>query len=241
MREKEISKLYNSISNIDSQYIEEAQAKRKNNYPVWVKWAALAACLCFAVTGVLVWQGRPGSGKGSDSGVDGLPAGDGSWPKGVDPVIASIAVYPATEDLRDVADAEVIPLEPDDLGALGTHLPTRLPKGIFLNKASLYRTTMKNGTQYNMLRAGYASEENMVPAPDGSMEYGEDLCVMVYDHPPKIEDREVYTKERLADYLAGQTTEGLNITFFDGDVYLNIVNHQLTPAELIDMIDPSYA
>lgn len=45
MKEKEISKLYNSITNVDNPFIEEAQtkAKKKNS---WIKWVVTAAaCL----------------------------------------------------------------------------------------------------------------------------------------------------------------------------------------------------
>ena len=51
MREKETSKLYNSLTNVDNQFIEEAQTKatKKNG---WLKWAAMAACLCLVVVAV---------------------------------------------------------------------------------------------------------------------------------------------------------------------------------------------
>ena len=48
MKEKKISKLYNSITNVDNQFIEEAQTKTKKKNG-WLKWAAIAACLCFGV------------------------------------------------------------------------------------------------------------------------------------------------------------------------------------------------
>ena len=91
---------------------------------------------------------------------------------------------------------------------------------------------MKDGTEYNMLRGGYL-------LPDTETEegvYQEDLCVMVYGFRPQVE-REIYTRESLADYLSGQTDEGLMVTFSSGDVYLNIVNHQLTPAGLLDVVN----
>lgn len=52
MKEKETSKLYNSITNVDNQFIEEAQTKTKKKNG-WLKWAAIAACLCLMVVGVL--------------------------------------------------------------------------------------------------------------------------------------------------------------------------------------------
>lgn len=50
---KETKKLYDSISNIDDRFIEEAQAEEIKRSPVWRKWAGLAACLCIAAVGVV--------------------------------------------------------------------------------------------------------------------------------------------------------------------------------------------
>ena len=236
-------KLWAALGDVRDEYVTEAveyQKKRRT----WVRWAALAACLCLVAGGVLVWRwsrpegggaGVPGGGVEAPGGVD-VP-GDNMLPEGVDPGIASVAQFPATEDIRDVADAEFIDLALDDLGELGTHLPDRLPGGFFLNRADLYHTTMKDGTEYNMLRGSYALEDHLFPTPDGSMEYGESLCVMVYDHRPRVEGREIYTRETLTDYLAGQTETRLLVTFSSGDVYLNIWSDRLTPAQLIDLID----
>ena len=54
MKEKETSKLYNSITNVNNQFIEEAQAKAKNKKRGWLKWGTMAACLCLAVVGAIV-------------------------------------------------------------------------------------------------------------------------------------------------------------------------------------------
>ncbi len=54
MKEKEISKLYNSITNVDNQFIEEAQTKKKIG---WLKGAAMAACfVVVTVLGVGLFQ-----------------------------------------------------------------------------------------------------------------------------------------------------------------------------------------
>jgi len=50
MKEKEASKLYNSITNVDNQFIEKAQTKLKKKMNGWLKWGAMAACLAIAVT-----------------------------------------------------------------------------------------------------------------------------------------------------------------------------------------------
>ena len=49
---KETKKLYDSISNIDNKFIEEAQAKEINKTPVRRKWVLMAACLVLVVVGV---------------------------------------------------------------------------------------------------------------------------------------------------------------------------------------------
>ena len=54
MSEKETKKLYNGITGIDDDIIEGAQNSKphkKAKSPVWVKWGAMAACLCLIVSG----------------------------------------------------------------------------------------------------------------------------------------------------------------------------------------------
>ncbi|MCH5200340.1 MAG: hypothetical protein J1F60_05205 [Oscillospiraceae bacterium] len=54
MKEKETLKLYNSITNVNNQFIEEAQAKTKKKKSGWLRWGAMAACLCLAAVGAVV-------------------------------------------------------------------------------------------------------------------------------------------------------------------------------------------
>ncbi len=49
---RETEKLYDSITNIDDRFIEEAQTEGIKKAPVWRKWAAMAACLFIVATGV---------------------------------------------------------------------------------------------------------------------------------------------------------------------------------------------
>lgn len=46
MKKQETQKLYNSITNIEDKYIQEARAAKRRKNPVWIKWGAIAACLC---------------------------------------------------------------------------------------------------------------------------------------------------------------------------------------------------
>ena len=49
----EAKKLYDSISNIDDRFIEEAQTEKIGKAPARRAWAALAACLCVACLGAV--------------------------------------------------------------------------------------------------------------------------------------------------------------------------------------------
>ncbi len=53
MKEKETSKLYNSITNVDNRFIEEAQTKTRKRISKWTKWGAVAACFCLVVVAAL--------------------------------------------------------------------------------------------------------------------------------------------------------------------------------------------
>lgn len=91
MREAEVKKLYDSITNVKDEFVEEAQDIKRKKYvsagkpipgqkkrPPWTKWCALAASLCLvAVTGALVLMNlrRAGMNGGSYHS-------DGSWGSG---------------------------------------------------------------------------------------------------------------------------------------------------------------
>lgn len=62
MKEKR-EKLYDSLTNVREDFVEEAQAATSAKRPAWVRWCALAACLCLLVVGTVVW--KPWSQGGS--------------------------------------------------------------------------------------------------------------------------------------------------------------------------------
>ncbi len=49
-------KLYEVLGNINEKYVKEAKEYRKTKKPIWFKWGAMAACLCFAVFGIFAIQ-----------------------------------------------------------------------------------------------------------------------------------------------------------------------------------------
>lgn len=55
MKEKR-EKLYDSLTNVREDFVEEAQGASSAKRPAWVRWCALAACLCLLVVGTVVWK-----------------------------------------------------------------------------------------------------------------------------------------------------------------------------------------
>ena len=55
MKEKR-EKLYDSLTNVREDFVEEAQAAPSAKRHAWVRWCALAACLCLVVVGTVVWK-----------------------------------------------------------------------------------------------------------------------------------------------------------------------------------------
>ena len=81
MKDKETKKLYDSITNVDSRFIELAQTKVKKKKSIWLKVGAAAACFCLIVTAVGVsFPYLFGKGGDASAPVDPIPLGtqDGS-------------------------------------------------------------------------------------------------------------------------------------------------------------------
>ena len=84
--------------------------KDKVNYMSKTKKILIPAVACLAlliaVTGIvgtnLNWFG---SKTDAGAGVDGTVVPGGCLPEGIDPIVASVAVYPADRSLSDIADA----------------------------------------------------------------------------------------------------------------------------------------
>lgn len=164
-----------ALGNVRDDYVSEANTyKRASKSLSWVKWGAAAACLCLvaAGSGVLINRNfnKPVTGNESDitaiSGDKGSVTGggtiagiDGGTGIGTDGEtgLYSVAVFPASEKLENVASANANSLtEGEALGnELAEHLPKQLPDGFHFGRGTLYTTVMKDGTTYNMLRVEY--------------------------------------------------------------------------------------
>ncbi len=168
-------KFSEALGNVREDYVNEAATYRRSSKSLsWVKWGAAAACLCLVVagSGVLIHRNlnKPvssnesdtvlGGGTGIETGGGGTVAGMGgnsAIEPGGDTGYYSVAVFPPSEKLENVASAKVDSLSEDEaLGnELAKHLPKQLPDGFHFGRGTLYTTVMKDGTQYNMLRVEY--------------------------------------------------------------------------------------
>lgn len=254
-------KLLSAIGKIDDDLIYNAvnDTKGKEKNP-WLKWGMIAACLCLFIAGTTVWFYRPepsGNGQeleGGDSGggiVEGgvKPGGDGVWPEGVDPVVASVAVLPAGEELLDVADAILVSITEEDarnLEPLGAYLPNTLPEDCWYGHAGYYETRMKDGTRYHMLRVTY--ENGTAPAPPAPIEEngqaeqsaimagsrGTAFLWMVWGHRPDT-DLPVYQPDDITAQLLDQIGYGVFYINYDG-VYVGISRMESSAEELMEVI-----
>ncbi len=122
----------------------------------------------------------------SDCSSDGTIPG-GSFSGTIDPVKASIAVFPATEAIENVADATLTSIteaEAKQLPDIGKHLPTALPDGYSMERASSYETTMKEGTIYRMLRIQYSDTDSKIAAPSDEEEFINELNISFFNFRP---------------------------------------------------------
>ncbi len=244
-------KILRAVGQINDELIADAaivSGTAKRNFP-WRKWAALAAGLCviagLAIPGFRDTQPKPGGGVIFPGGYV-IP---GSFPYDMDPMIASIAVYPATEELQNVENAT---LDDIDEGAaysyekLGNYLPKQLPEGYRYGRGSIYETTMKDGTKYHMLRVVYSTVEmaEQIPAAtetgelivdDSNIHFGDTFLVFVMDYKPDT-DEKIYDRTEVKDYIANMTSNGVFIFSYD-DVYIGFGPLTLTKSECMDVFN----
>lgn len=249
-----------ALGKVNDKYIVEAAAYKRKKKAGWLKWGAIAACLCLILTAAIVtlpgFWGESGGVVPPPVPNPTVPGGGnipgenqgGTFTDGVDPIIESLAVYPATEDIRDVEDAAIESM--DETAAYGVHglgdyLPTELPTGYHFDKASLYETTMKSGTKYHLLRVTFAagksetptsptSEDGGVLAPDPNS-FGSSFAVFIMDYEPKTK-KGIYRFEDLPEFL--ETSKDNTVFHFScGDVYIGFSPSELSTEEIFTVIN----
>lgn len=109
-----------AITNISAEYIEKAAdytVVKKPHKPVWLKWAAMAACLCLVVVGALTipnWQNESQHGQSTMAQVYTLPEAEtmsvelvewsGDRFKGIVVDAGDNSIFPADAELSVVFD-----------------------------------------------------------------------------------------------------------------------------------------
>lgn len=246
-------KMVEAMSYIDDDLVSGAINCTRKKKSGWLRWGAMAACLCLVITGVTLWDNLGQHGKipeagagvvGGDHGAS-VPGGDGMWPEGVDPVVASVAVIPAGVDLLDVADAISVSISEEDARAvegLGAYLPAELPEGCRYGKAAHYRIMMKDGTEYQMLRVTYESGEASVPAPvpenaktASEMTGNTAFLWMVWGHRPDT-DLPVYQPEEVSASLIEQQNGRVFYIDYDG-IFVGVEQLEISAADLFAVIE----
>ena len=211
--------------------------KDKVNYMSKTKKILIPAVACLAlliaVTGIvganLNWFGTK---TDAGAGVDGTVVPGGCLPEGIDPIVASVAVYPADRILSDIADAtlnELSEAEAHSYLELGAYLPSAIPDGYQFKAASIYETTMKDGTKYHLLRVTYTTgdsgNDDMAPVAE--------FTVQLTDFQPNTE-KTIYTVDTLPNELSEKGF--LHIAW--GDVYVGIDTGDLTRDDVLSVLNP---
>ncbi len=247
-------KMFELMGNAEDELIADAAGKqRRRRRGKWLRWGAAAACVCLLAAGALALASREQRGYTMAGGEAVAPGG--SWPEGVDPRMASIAVYPAAERPEDLADATLTSLSEQE--AYGTEglsdfLPRQLPEGYRFHFAHLYETTMKSGSVYHMLRVDYWTgsgggldafpsdgQEDGAEVPPGGQE--ESFAVFVMDYAPR-------TEKRIYDYAPAdgihymvraypRPKEGGVFHIRCGDAYIGVDPLDLSASELHSLLD----
>ncbi len=216
-------KFSEALGNVREDFVNEANTyNRGSKSRSWIKWGAAAACLCLvaAGSGVLISRNfnKPVSGNESDVSLGGgtgietggdkggvTGGGTATEPGGVtggNDLMGgsySVAVYPPSEKLENVASAKLDGLTEDEAfsNELAKHLPKHLPDGFHFGRGWIYNTVMKDGTTYNMLKIEYISgwiqeqkftEDGGAIAPDVWTE-GDSFYVCVKNYEPDTHDK----------------------------------------------------
>lgn len=244
-----VENILNAIEAINDEAVKDARTYKRARYNKVVKWGAMVACVCLIIT--ITALTLPGILR-EPSDEPNIPGGGaatpGGHPEGVDPIIESMAVYPATEDIRDVEDAIIENVDENtacEIPGLGNYLPTDLPTGYHFGKASLYETTMKSGTKYHLLRVTYttgsdkittapANDNDGIAVSDPNL-FASSFTVLITDYEPRT-NKPIYSFENLQEYLESKDS---NETFHFAyeNIYIGISPDDLSAEEILDVVN----
>ena len=194
----------------------------------------VVACLVVAAVVLALGFGLNWFGPKGEQGAGGEEPG-GAVPEGVDPIVASIAVFPGDKSLDDVADATIAEVTEEDARGheiLGAHLPAAVAEGYHFKTASLYETTMKDGSKYYMLLVTYtngdAGNSDTMPGAHDS----DDYSVRLLNFEPDT-DIPVYTVDNVPEDI--QDSGFFYVKY--GDIYAGFEFFELSRDEILEIIN----
>ena len=237
-----ISRITKAMEYIDDDLVSGAATYKKSKKKAgWIQWGAVAACLClvvFAAAAFPKYIHEQGAGKPAPSGGP-QPAGDNGE------AMYSVAIFPAdrtTDEVKNAYTEKIYEVEAQNEPGLGEYLPTELPNGHHFGNASIYVTTMNDGTVYKMLRITYRTGENPEPVTDADgaqavsnpSDLGDEFRLSVWGFKPNT-SAEIYQPEELNEAtLSGQDGSLFYVQF--EDVYIGIEPLSLSVEEIIGLV-----
>lgn len=232
------------IGFVDDGLIEKAEkyagVTRKNT---WVKWGAVAACFCLVAVGAATIMPKfiREAGTGMDGGNQSVAGGVGAG------ITYSVAVLPEDKSIDDVQSAycnEIDEAAAHKEAGLSDYLPLRLPEGYHFGQASIYVTTMNDGTIYKKLLVTYRKGEapGALPNEEGAGvaqstdDLGEEFRINIFSFRP-VASAEVYAVEEIKRELANGAFDSGYFYVQYGDHYVGIEPLSLSAGEILRMID----
>jgi len=168
----------------------------------------------------------------------------GDWSDDIDPITASVAVFPDTEELKNVKSATLTDIDEGSaysFDKLGAYLPTHIKEGYHFAKASLYETTMKDGTKYYQLRVTFAdgditeadsttNPETGEQSKDAPLTTANTYMVFIMNYQPG-EEYTIYYGDALTEYIRELPSNGV-FHFSLDDMYVGFVPYDLTSEDV---------
>lgn len=216
--------MYRLIGEIGESKIMEAESfMKKNSRNYWIKLGTVAACLCVLIGGIVFSRiNKPDNWEIDET---------------IDPIVGDMAVFPENESIENVADATVNILSDEevyDVDKLSEYLPNIVVSGYRFGSAGIYKTTMKDGTEYFRLRVNYSFTDGASDSLYEEEIMMLDYSVSVMNYKPKTENP-FFTVETLNLI---PTVYAPNYTFIielDG-LYIEVVSGDLTYDELMSVL-----
>lgn len=226
-------KLYEVLGGINETLINNARIPSKDKKHIWLKWCAMAACLCL-IAGVTLFSSLYRTPHIEDNNIDEAIEEEIDGVVEIDPIAADLAVFPENESIANVVDVSmdiISEKEAYNLKNLGGYLPTTIPEGYHFSSAGLYKTSMKDGSIYYRLSTTYSfgisNSDNSLEEETEEVMLMLDYSVSVMNYKPKT-DSPIYTIDTIPDDITWNNT----FTLVFDDVYLEMTSGDLTYDEI---------